>query len=45
MLRVEQCVGLLQRRSDGLDLQARLLTESDRRQLELIAVLPDRARS
>jgi hypothetical protein len=32
-----------QRGGDGLDLNPRLLTESDRRQLELITVLPDRA--
>jgi hypothetical protein len=31
----------LQRGSDRLDLQSRLLTVSDRRQLELIAVLPN----
>ena len=32
----------LQRRRNGLDLQARLLTEPHRRQFKLVAVLPDR---
>ena len=33
----------LQRGGDSLDLQPRLLTESDSRQLKLVAVLADRS--